>query len=318
MPTTNPPVQSDPNYGRNTWGNGGVLSRQGFGTGPGGVYQYQPPEEHLVAGQLRKNINARSPLMQQAAGNAQALANARGMGSGAYAVGEAQRATIDSMLPVASQDSETLTKVGLFNTKAAQDLMMQQAMNDNSGGNQKIIIDDGAMLDREAERQNRLQLQREALAFEGEQGAYGREQQQAMGLMDQYGNLYQGQQNFANQQQLGYDEFGFSRAMAGDQFGYQRGLQGDQFGYNSALAQQNADLDMRQSYFNYNTGMASGMQQFYNNIIMQGMQNPEFMADPEGFFGFAQYATGQVPGAGADFFSGLFGGNRRSSGRGGY
>lgn len=291
----------------------------GLRTGPLGTFQYQPPEDHLVSGQLRRNINDRSPLMQQAAGNAQALANARGMGSGAYAIGEAQRATIDSMLPVASQDSETLTKIGMQNAKNAheQSLMQQQASMAGSGGGFNVVEDTSAH-DREAERQLRLQLQREALAFEGEQSAYGREQQSAMGLMDQYGNLYQGQQNFANQQQLGYDQFGFGRALAGDQFGYQRGLQGDQFGYNSALARQNADLDIRQSYFNYNTSMASGMQQFYNNIIMQGMQNPDFMADPEGFFGFAQYAMGQVPGAGADFFSGLFGGNRRSSGRGGY
>lgn len=288
--------------------------------GPGVAFQYRPPEEHLVSGQLRKNINTRSPLMLQAAGNAQEVANARGMGSGAYAIGEAQRATIDSMLPVASQDSETLTKVGIMNAKAAQDqaLMDQQKAIANAGsyGSTNTGPTD---YDREAERQLALQLQRERLAFEGEQSGFGREQQQGMGLMGMYGDLYQGQQNFANQQQLGYDRFGFDRALAGDQFGYGRALAGDQFGYNSALARQNADLDMRQSYFNYNTGTARGMQDFYQQIILGGMQNPEFMADPEGFFGFAEFATGAVPGVGADFFSNLYGGSRRSSGRrGGY
>jgi hypothetical protein len=50
------------------------------------------------------------------------------------------------------------------------------------------------------------------------------------------------------------------------------------------------------------------MQDFYQNIILGGMGNPEFMADPEGFFGLAQFATGQVPGTGANFFRSLFGG----------
>lgn len=286
----------------------GAGQLSGANVGPGGVFNYIPPDEHLVAGQLRKNINARSPLMLQAAGGAQELANARGMGSGAYAIGEAQRATIDSMLPVAAQDSETLTKVGMMNAKAAQDkdLMMQQMM--MQGGNQNgVVVEDMSAQDREAERQLRLQLQREALAFEGEQGAYTREQQQAMGLMGMYGDLYQGQQNFGNQRQLGYDEFGFNRALAGDQFGY-----------NSSLARQNADLDLRQSYFNYNTSTARGLQDFYTQIILQGMQTPEFMADPEGFFGFAEFATGSVPGPGADFFSRLFGGGRGGNRRGGY
>lgn len=308
-------MSNTPNF-QQSLGRGNLNS---VGMGPGGVFQYQPPDEHLVAGQLRKNINSRSPLMLQAAGNAQEVANARGMGSGAYAIGEAQRATIDSMLPVAAQDSETLTKVGLFNTKAAQDqaLMLQQSMMAN--GNQNgAVVEDMSAQDREAERQNRLQLQREALAFEGEQSGYTREQQQAMALMGINADLYSGERDFGNQRQLGYDRFGFDRALAGDQFGYGRALAGDQFGYNSSLARQNADLDLRQSYFNYNTSTARGMQDFYTQIILQGMQTPEFMADPEGFFGFAEFATGSVPGPGADFFSGLYGGGRGGKRRGGY
>ena len=299
----------------------GAGQLSGANVGPGGVFNYRPPDEHLVAGQLRKNIDSRSPLMLQAAGGAQALANARGMGSGAYAIGEAQRATIDSMLPVAAQDSETLTKVGMMNAKAAQDrdLMMQQMM--MQGGNQNgVVVEDMSAQDREAERQNRLQLQREALAFEGEQSGYSREQQHAMALMGINADLYSGERDFGNQRQLGYDRFGFDRALAGDQFGYGRALAGDQFGYNSSLARQNADLDLRHSYFNYNTSTARGLQDFYTQIILQGMQNPDFMADPEGFFGFAEFATGSVPGPGADFFSRLFGGGGGRGGkrRGGY
>ena len=292
---------------------GGLMSGVGFGGG--GLYQYRPPASDLVSGQLKKNIDTRSPLMQQAAGNAQELANARGMGTGAYAIGEAQRATIDSMLPVAAQDSETLTKVGLMNAQNAQDaanLQAQLSAQSAQGGG--TIINDMSGLERER-MDHELQLQRERLAFEGEQAGYGRDQQSSMGMMDIYGNLYGAEQGFGHQQQLGYDQFGFSRALAGDQFGYGRALAGDQYGYNSALARQNADLDLRQSYFGYRQNQSNRYQDFYQDIILNGMQNPEFMADPEGFFGFAQFATGQVDGPGANFFSNWFGsGNRRRGG----
>lgn len=305
MPTP-PNPGTPPNFNvRGISGNGGLMSGIGFGTG--GLYQYRPPDEHLVAGQLRKNINTRSPLMLQAAGNAQELANARGMGTGAYAIGEAQRATIDSMLPVAQQDSETLTKVGMMNANAAQEKAnLEASLNARSAseGGQTVLDMTG---EEEANRQHQLQLQRERLAFEGEQSAYGRDQQSSMGLMDIYGNMYQGQQNFANQRQLGFDEFGFGRTMANDQFGYGRMLANDQFGYNSQLANQNADLDIRQSYFNYRQGQARDLQSFYQNIILGGMGNPEFMADPQAFFGFAQFATGMVEGPGSSFFRNLFG-----------
>lgn len=276
-------------------------------TGPGGAFVYRPPDAHLVAGQLRQNINSRSPLMLQAAGNAQALSAARGMGTGAYAIGEAQRATIDSMLPIASQDSATLTKVGMANADAIREHQVR-----NAGANAQAAATGGQTVldmtgENEANRQHELQLQRERLAFEGEQGAYGRDQQSSMGLMDIYGNMYQGQQNFANQRQLGFDEFGFGRTMANDQFGYGRMLANDQFGYNSQLANQNADLDIRQSYFNYRQGQARDLQNFYQNIILGGMGNPEFMAYPQAFFGFAQFATGMVEGPGSSFFRNLFG-----------
>lgn len=284
---------------------GGLMSGVGFGQG--GLYQYIPPDAHLVAGQLKKNIDLKSPLMQQAKQNAMEVAMARGAADTSYQAGAAQRATIDSMLPIASQDSETLTRVGQMNAQNAQDAANLQAqLNAQSGqGGGQIVYDMTG--ENEAERAHQLQLQRERLAFEGEQGAYGREHGMSMGLMDLYGGLFQGQQNFANQRQLGFDEFGFNRALAGDQFGYGRALRGDDFLYNSSLARQNADLDMRQSFANYQMGIGRGMQDFYQNIILGGMGNPEFMADPEGFFGFAQFATGQVPGPGSNFFRNLFG-----------
>jgi len=300
------PLNAPPNYNINQQTQGGGLM-SGVGFGQGGLYQYIPPDAHLVSGQLKKNIDLKSPLMQQAKQNAMEVAMARGAADTSYQAGAAQRATIDSMLPVASQDSETLTRVGQMNAQNAQDAANLQAqLNAQSGqGGGQIVYDmTGA---EEADRQLQLQLQRERLAFEGEQSAYGREHGMSMGLFDLYGNLYQGQQNFGNQRQLGFDEFGFNRALAGDQFGYGRALRGDDFLYNSSLARQNADLDMRQSFANYQMGIGRGMQDFYQNIILGGMQIPEFMADPEGFFGFAQFATGQVPGPGSNFFRNLFG-----------
>lgn len=301
MPVNVPPGQFNINQGTTS---GGQI--QGVGFGGAGLYQYQPPAKHLVNGLLAQYTSQGNPLMQQAQQRAMETSNARGQGSGAYAIGEAQRATIDSMLPVAQQDSETLTRIGMTNAQQAQEAANAQAQID-AMRNQGTQIHQMGSTPQE-QMAHELQLQRERLAFEGEQGAMTRAQQESMGLFDLYGGLYGNQMDYANQRQLGYDRFGFDRALAGDQFGYSRGLRGDDFLYNSSLARQNADLDMRQSYANYQQGIGRDMAGFYQNIILGGMQVPEFMANPEAFFGFAQFATGQVPGTGANFFQNLYGG----------
>jgi len=302
MPNT-PPGSIGANV-RSQTPSGGLMS--GISVGGPGIYQYTPPKKHLVYGLMQQYTDPNtSQFVRQASDRGAEFANARGMGSGAYAAGAAAREAIGAALPMAQQDSETLTRVGLANATSAQqynDLLTQLEAARSEGGSQNVYGGPS-----QEEMDHELQLQRERLAFEGEQNAFGRQQQNSMGMFDLYGSLFGNQMDYANQRQLGYDQFGFNRALAGDQFNFGRTMAGDNFMYDTARNQQQADLGLRSDYFNYLGNTSQSRNNFYQNVILGGMQNPEWMANPEAFFGFAQYATGMVPGAGSSFFNSLFG-----------
>ncbi|WP_196301497.1 hypothetical protein, partial [Streptococcus pneumoniae] len=69
------------------------------------------------------------------------------------------------------------------------------------------------------------------------------------------------------------------------------------------------DLGIRGNYYDNQFGMQrdyannlfgaardrqSSRMNLYSQIISNGMQVPEFMADPEAFFGFSQFAAGDI------------------------
>lgn len=279
----------------------------GVSMGAGNAWHYNPPKEHLVAGQLQGLMNPQGRYIGQARQTAMELANARGQANSSYAAGAAERAAIDAALPIASQDSETLTRIGLSNAgNSAQQSMLEQQLRAQSNQGGGIIVDTSGA--RQDEFAHDLQMQRERLAFEGEQQAYGRQQENSMGMFDLYGNMATNDQQFGNQRQLGFDQYGFQRGLNEQGYGFDQGRMGSQFGYNAALARQAGDLGMRNNYFNYGADMANNRASLYNNVIMQGMNVPEFMANPEAFYGFAQSVTGGSFGAGSNFWNSLFGG----------
>lgn len=273
-----------------------------FGTPPGGLsgvqlganqaWHYNPPTEHLVRGQMKILRDENGDYMKQSKQGAMELANARGQANSSYAAGAAQRAAIDAALPIASQDSETLTKIGLTNAQNSQQQALidaQRAAASSQGGGQIVYDMTGA---EEADRQLQLQLQRERLAFEGEQAGLDRDQEYGMGLMGNEYGMYRGQQDFANQRQLGYDRYG-----------QELGQMGQAFGYNSALARLGSDLGIRGNYYDNVFGSQRDLQRFgfdmqgsrmqlYGQLLQQGMQIPEYMADPEALLGFLQFTAG--------------------------
>lgn len=274
----------------------------GITRGNMGAFQYTPPTEHLVRGQMGLLQRENGQYLRQAKQNAMELANARGQANSDYAAGAATRAAIDAALPIAAQDSETLTRIGLTNASNAQNMaeldLQRQIASGQGGGN--IVYDMTG--EQEAQRAHELQMQRERLAFEGEQSGLGRGHDYSMGLMGTEADLFGQMMGFNNQRQLGMD-----------QYGYDLGRMGQEFGYNSALARLGADLGLRSDFFNNQWGMqrditgqlVGGRMNLYNNIISQGMQVPEYMANPEAFMGFAQF----VSGFGFDsIFDGMFGG----------
>ena len=263
----------------------------GVSMGAGNAWHYNPPKEHLVAGQLQGLMNPQGQYIGQARQTAMELANARGQANSSYAAGAAERAAIDAALPIASQDSETLTRIGLSNAgNSAQQSMLEQQLRAQSNQGGGIIMDTSGA--RQDEFAHDLQMQRERLAFEGEQSGLGRDQEYGMGLMGQEYGTYRGQQDFANQRQLGYDRYG-----------QELGQMGQAFGYNSSLARLGSDLGIRGNYYDnvfgsqrdqqrFGFDMQGSRMQLYGQLLGQGMQIPEYMADPEALLGFLQFTAG--------------------------
>jgi len=74
-----------------------------------------------VAGQMNTLLAADSPYMQSAAGNANTLANSRGLLNSSLAVGAAQKAAIDSAMPIAQQDSTIAANAAQSAQQSRQD-----------------------------------------------------------------------------------------------------------------------------------------------------------------------------------------------------
>jgi len=275
-------------------GPAGLMSAQRGGTT---AWHYRPPEADLVSGRMAKMRRENDPYMQQSKQGAMELANARGQINSDYAAGAAQRAAIEAALPIAAQDSETLTRIGLANAEAdrrAGELEQQKMIASMMAGN-STVMEDNSAFENEADRAHALQLQRERLAFEGEQGGLGRGHDYGMGLMGIEGDLFRGQMGYGHARQMGYDEYGYNRGLA--ELGARLGLESDFF--NNQFAMQRDQGQMRGD--------------MYAQMIMNGMQVPEFMANPEAFFGFTQSVLGFN-------YDQIFGGSRsgsRGRGRGG-
>ena len=289
-------------------------SNPSFGSVPGGLsgvqlgnmgaFHYMPPQQHLVKGQLRGLMANESPFIQQARQAAMELSNARGQANSSYAAGAAQRAAIDAALPIAAQDSETLTRIGLANAANSQRMAELDAqLKAQQGGGSIQMVDPYAD---ERQRAHDLQMQRERLAFEGEQGALGREHDFGMGNFNLMGGLMgdrlRGQWGLGNdltrmgaQHMYGMDELGA-------RFGHDIGMAGlnNQYGMQNAIL--GANLGLRNNVLGDYYGNMFGMQRdmmgsrmnLYTNMILQGMQVPEFMADPNAFMGFAEFINGPM------------------------
>jgi len=256
-----------PQHGGLTNNVGGLRSQTAGGTT---AWQYRPPERDLVAGRMALMRRQNDPYMQQSKQGAMELANARGQINSDYAAGAAQRAAIDAALPIASQDSDTLTKVGLANSEGERRLIeiqmekdaMAAAANAHSGPAYNPADD-------ERRYAHDLQMQRERLAFEGEQGGLGRGHDYGMGLMGIEGDLFGAQMGYGHEsdmanQNYGYDlgrmgaQHGYNRDLADQGYGFDLGRMGAEYGYNRGLADQGYghDLGRMGAEFGYNTRLA--------------------------------------------------------------
>lgn len=149
----------------------------------GRAYTRATTRDELVKNQLSDLLRGDSQYVEMNRDEARRFANTRGLGNSSIAAGAGVRAAIQSALPIAQQDAATVAAMQGQNL----DALNQGTMQEREIANRMLEAQQGRISaqeamsigqrDAEAERRLRLQLQREALAFEGEQGALGREHQ---------------------------------------------------------------------------------------------------------------------------------------------
>lgn len=163
------------------------------------AYTRSVTNDELVRNQLTDLLADDSKYIDLNRADARRFAATRGLGNSSIAAGAGVRAAIQSALPIAQQDAATYAA-----TQAANmDALNQGTMQERQIANEQLAAAREAQMRSEAigaanqdamrARQLQLQLQREALAFEGEQAALGREHE--LGRMGYEFNL---QDMFAN------------------------------------------------------------------------------------------------------------------------
>jgi len=96
-----------------------TMTGQGYDAGQASLTDWNVNNDQTVQGQLSGIIAANSPLLQQARANSLAQMNQRGLVNSSMALGEGQKAVINTALPIASQDATTFANSAQLNANAA-------------------------------------------------------------------------------------------------------------------------------------------------------------------------------------------------------
>lgn len=236
--TYNPAIGNNPLPG----GTQGTVNR---------AYTHTPQQNELVAHQLQGLLASNSPYIQQARQSGREEAAGRGLLNSSMAAGAAQREAIRGALPIAQADA------GRYGQSAESNLgyLNQMAqLQSNLASNESIANRNlqSSMQNASGERAAALQLQRERLAFQGEQ------------------------QGLDRAHQLGMGQFGLGSDLARMGYGAQ---------WNNWLGDQETTRGMERDLYQTQLGAASGFSNSMNNVMANaftyGLFNPEFMANPQ-------------------------------------
>lgn len=162
------------------------------------AYTRQVTGDELVYNQMNKYLDQNGAYIGSARRRGLEQSNARGMLNSSIAAGAAERSAIDAASPLAMQDASTYGKtqsenMGALNEGLMQqrDIMNQQEMARWQSVNAGIQAGVQADIARDQMAQD-MQMQRERLAYEGEQAGLSRYHDLGMsqnqyGLQDYYG-----------------------------------------------------------------------------------------------------------------------------------
>lgn len=232
--------------------NSGAMGIQGT---DGRAYTGNVQGNELVENRLSGLLNQSNPYIQNARRRGMETASRRGLGNSSISAGASERAAIESAMPIAQQDAQTYFQSRTNNQNALnQNLMQEREISNRMLEADRRLAFEGersaeARANAAADRDLRLQMQRENLAYEGEQQGLSRQQQEMMA-------------------RLGYD---FDIGTQSNQARIQNWLQDNQFN--------------RQLYGDFFSSMQNANLQnssnFYGALMNGLMSNPEVFGNPE-------------------------------------
>lgn len=136
------------------------------------AYTRTPQADEMSGNQISALLASNNPYVANARRRGTEQAGSRGMLNGSIAAGAAERSAIDAAAPLALQQAGAYTSAASDNQQYLNQIAMQRnemINNNNERENARIAAGNAS--------RDRLQLQREQLAFEGEQSGLDRSQQ---------------------------------------------------------------------------------------------------------------------------------------------
>lgn len=315
---TSSQLYANPNVPRNSQA-AGIQGTDGRG------YTRTVGSGQLVENRLNRLVgDPNSTYINQARSEAQLQAASRGLGNSSIAGGAGVRAAIQSALPIASQDAQTMDQAQAQNQEALNANLMQERdiMNRMLLGNRQLDMEASSQAAQlaaaEQDRQMRLLMQRENLAYEGEQAGLGRAHDlnrmaSEYGLRDQFGNSelsreltrmgadYNWRNQFSNAElardldRMGAD-YGFRDAMADNDAARQ-----------DWLGNQNFNRQFYGDIMSSMLGMQMGSaMDFFSNLNNFAMNNPDVF-NSEDYTKFSDFVTQNMGNVVSQIFSNMFG-----------
>ena len=283
------------------------------GTDDRGYTRSVGPNE-LVANQLnRLTGDPNNQYLAQARGEAQRLAASRGLGNSSIAGGAGVRAAIQSALPIASQDASTYSaaqaqNLDAMNANLMQERDIQNQMLDGERNRQMTTSqNDQNRADAAAARDLSLRMQRENLAYEGEQAGLNRGHD-----LERLSTDYGLRDQFANSQ-LGRDiaTMGADNEFRNQYADRQLGRDVTTMGANAQFQDWLADNEYNRSFYGDMMGAFLGTSlgsasEFFSSLNDYAMNNPDVF-NAEDYTNFSQFVNTNMSSVFNNIFSNFFG-----------
>lgn len=248
-------------------------TRNGIGSRDQRAYQGEVQNQELVENRLGNLLDSDNRYIQNARQRGLQGASKRGLLNSSIAQGSAERAAIEAGLPIASADAQTFLQTRMQNQ---QDLN-QNLMQERDIANRMLEAERNSLSsaeawqagqrDAEEERRLRLQLQRENLAFAGEQQGLDRQQQEMMSRLGYGQDLGRMESDYRFRNELATNDAFRQDWLADNQFN--RNFYGDM----ARMAQEAQFNNSANLYATLLNGLRENPEVFGNPDYLSGINN---------------------------------------------